>query len=589
MKLLPWAVAVGCLMLWPRALLQAAAPPDSPPSDPLELSTQIGVLLAELDNGRYEVRDRAAAELGRLVAEATPDRQKILATELRQSLISAETSFEVRAQIARWLPQLPADRPDLAGDVAAAELDRLVGQLDAESYGARLGAASRLGWFLGRPQLVVPVMLRLKERLADPQLAADRRALIEPLWKKARTAWLMSDPATWDLPPVSDERITQRINDLSTPSPPVAPGETWLVHATAERELLDILARDEDVPRVRESLAAALAIAPAEARGRLERVLEWTQPALVAEVWPSGIHSTIQHLLVDVPHQPEGALRVTHFDRIDERTAHCVSGNSLQTGDYPVGVAIPHPNPERSEQLAMFFHLTNLPTPRRRLWYEHYVELDEAQRLAAITRRTLQRAMDDRRALSDGELRLLDYLDAAEMSAYAGKYLLAIDDQPYTAAGQPGVGGPTSRHAQYCAALAMRGTAAAVPDLVEAIRAGRIRPPSEQSYQFPWLAVLTIAQRDEDRRLDAVLAGLIERSDRLFPSNEATADFDLGATAAAILLLRNGLSPQDHGLTAYGEPLLLEAKLTAYRFNSVESRNTVRRWWTNHAGGAPLP
>jgi len=589
MKFICSAAAIAFLVVLPPAIVQAMQPPDAVESDRLELLSRIDDLLAELDHSRFEVRDRAAAELELLVTRATPERQKVLAVEFRRRLISAETSFEVRTRVARWLPQLPTDRPEPVGDVTAAELDRLVRQLNAESYGVRLGAASRLGWYLAKPQLVTPVMLRLKERLADPRLAADSRILIDGLWKESRAAWLMSDPATWSLPPASDEQIARWIGDLSVPAPPVAPGETWSVHATAERELLDILARDEEVPRVREALTAALATAPAEAQPRLEQLLEWTRPALVAEIWQNGIHYTIQHLLVDVPQRPAGSDKLTHFDRIDDRTAHCVSGNSLQAGDYPVGVAIPHPNPERPDQLTVFFHLTNLPTPRRRLWYEHYVELNEAQRLAAITRRTIERAMDDRRALSDGELRLLDYLDADEISASAGKYLLATDDRPYTAAGQHGVGAPASRHARYCAALAVRGTGAAVPGLVEAIRAGRILPPTEQSHHFPWLAVLAIAQRDEDRRLDAVLAELIERNDRLFPSNEAMGEYDLGATAAAVLLARNGLAPQDHGLIAYPEPLLPEAKLNAYRFNSVEDRNTVRRWWNSRAGGTPLP
>ena len=46
-------------------------------------------------------------------------------------------------------------------------------------------------------------------------------------------------------------------------------------------------------------------------------------------------------------------------DRIDDETAHCVSGVNLSEGDYPVGGAFPHPK-ERSS----FFCLVNLPTPR---------------------------------------------------------------------------------------------------------------------------------------------------------------------------------------------------------------------------------
>src|SRR6185436_7373937 len=104
---------------------------------------------------------------------------------------------------------------------------------------------------------------------------------------------------------------------------------------------------------------------------RLRAVYEWTQPAMVAEIWSAQRHVTIQYLLVDVPQFPEGGLRATHFDSIDERTAHCVSGNSLVPGDYAVGVAIPHP-----EGREVMFHLQNLPTPRRRLAYTYKVKRD---------------------------------------------------------------------------------------------------------------------------------------------------------------------------------------------------------------------
>src|SRR4029078_5820862 len=90
----------------------------------------------------------------------------------------------------------------------------------------------------------------------------------------------------------------------------------------------------------------------ADAEARLREIADFARPAMAAEVWTHSSfdwehrqHVTVQHLLVDVPQYPEISTKATHFDRIDDKTAHCVSGNNLTPGDYPVGGAIPHPPP----------------------------------------------------------------------------------------------------------------------------------------------------------------------------------------------------------------------------------------------------
>ena len=93
-------------------------------------------------------------------------------------------------------------------------------------------------------------------------------------------------------------------------------------------------------------------------------MLDWTKPELVAEFWQGGHQTGEQHLVVGVPTLSPNAMKPTHFDRADDRVAHYVSGNSLSPGDYPVGEAFPHPLVEHG-----FFHLVNLPTPRRRMAY----------------------------------------------------------------------------------------------------------------------------------------------------------------------------------------------------------------------------
>ena len=121
---------------------------------------------------------------------------------------------------------------------------------------------------------------------------------------------------------------------------------------TAERELLDLLARDPYVPRVTAALRARLKRDPgAQAAARLQSLLDWTKPAIVAEIWqrPSpeiqqdrGC-ALRQNFLVGVSTLWPGAARPVLFDRVDDHVAHCVSGNSLSPGDYPVGEAFPPP------------------------------------------------------------------------------------------------------------------------------------------------------------------------------------------------------------------------------------------------------
>src|SRR5262249_10579265 len=144
------------------------------------------------------------------------------------------------------------------------------------------------------------------------------------------------------------------------------------------------------------------------AEQRLKSLYEWTRPAMVAEIWSGHHNVTIQYLLIDVPQFPEGGVRATHFDHIDDRTAHCVSGNSLTPGDYPVGVAIPHP-----EGRDVIFHLLNLPTPRRRLAYTYRAKRDEGTRLKELSQRTVDQVLADKRILSEQEITILMQLDSA--------------------------------------------------------------------------------------------------------------------------------------------------------------------------------
>ena len=69
-------------------------------------------------------------------------------------------------------------------------------------------------------------------------------------------------------------------------------------------------------------------------------------------------------------------------------------------------------------------------TTRRRMRYECEVQLDDAARWPVVSQQTLARILEDKRPLSGGEFRLLQDLDGAALSRFAGPYFQAVDDGP---------------------------------------------------------------------------------------------------------------------------------------------------------------
>ncbi len=322
---------------------------------------------------------------------------------------------------------------------------------------------------------------------------------------------------------------------------------------------------------------------------------------MVAEYWNQGRLLGIQHLYVGVPSRGPGAIRPSHFDRIDDQTAHCVSGQNLQPGDYPVGTAIAHPS---SSYPGSYFHLVNLPSPRRRMAYELLTDFDEAARLRALSRRTLDRFLAEKRPLSGKEILVAGQLDAGEVSRFVGKYFAAVDDRlpaPEERAElaarlfTPALGGlppPTpnkeipSLHGLLCEQLAQRGTAEAAAGLLQAIRDKRFLPPGPHSpRRREWITLLAIARRDPWPELDTWLASLVDRTERLV---EIPLDApELGATAAALLLTRRGQDPLRFGLKAVDEVLLPVVDLVGYRFPSAQGSARIHAWWSEQSSPAP--
>jgi len=460
--------------------------------------------------------------------------------------------------------RLPAAAEDPAEAAKAestrVEVQRLVEQLDSRSFEVRRRAAAQIEKLLGRPELESILAAEFSRALLRPETSFEVR------WRLER--WSAGLPDVPLRPPkeITSRQIDRLVEQLSD--------DSYAVRLGATQRLQWLLSQEEHLGKVKKELQAWLSKPlEAEAAQRLKKLLELAQPAMVAEYWYRRQHLSEQHLLVGVPSMAEGAQRPSHFDRIDEKTAHCVSGNTLSPGEYPVGVAFPHPTTEGA-----FFRLVNLPTPRRRLAYARYAKKDDSVRLAALSRQTLDRLLARKTALSEPELVMLCALDPREVSRFAGEYLLAVEDEPLPATGRPRTAGRPSRHAMLCAQLALEGTRLAVPGLLKAIEEHRFLPPTNVSrYRLHWLAALSIAVRDPWPGVDDWLAAQVGQTEMLIHPHPAAAE--VGATAAGVLLRRHGQVPSQFELKPVGDPLLGQYRIDGYRFAREDARKTVLRWW----------
>lgn len=529
-------------------------------------------LLAEVDSDRYDVRQRAIRRLEGMVAE--PGMAIHLSRQMQRVLVSPGTSLELRKHLERLQQRLPPAEPPALERVSDEEMDRLVRQLEDDSYGARLAAARRLEWLLRNPRLTHPILLRLKGRLGTEGLSPDARLALEPIYQRARGAWLTGDSVAASTPGASDAQISRWLDELAREVSPATP-QSIRGQKLARTELQDLLAQDAEVSRVRRALERRLEdrqLSPAGG-GRLRELLDLARPAMVAEYWEGRRHLGTQHLIVGQPSLSANQERASHFDRIDDQTAHCVSGQNLSPGDYPVGVAVPHPKNQGA-----FFHLVNLNTPRRRLGYTYRAEKSQTNRLQEISVRTLQRLLARKTALDERELALLEQLEPHEVSRFAGAVFQAVADRPPPAAEATVSGMPLSHHAAICLLLARDGTREAIPGLLKAIGDRRFLPPTPSTpYAMPYLAALSIAGRDPWPEVDLWLAGLISRTDALVHGSSHSPE--LGATAAGVLLWRHRQDSSQFGLEYVADETFQELGLSGYRFAGAEGRARVNQWW----------
>lgn len=594
-------VAVALFLAAARGLCNAADATDVVTLDDLPRIIEL------LGDSRFESRKQAAEQLASLVSRAD---SMALAQGIQRSLFDADISYEARRQLELLASTLPPVSLAPPRDVPSDELDRLIAALDATDFGRRVGAAARIGWLIGRPEIACQIITRLRPRLRERTFSIDARRRAEPIWQEARRVWLTSDPAHWRLPPLPDGEIGRRIDALVRPLPPLgdAAGQrpAQKVRSSvignsrarlefdrrladremAEADLLDLLVRDDLTGAVLSAIEERLAAGRIDddARRRLAQLALWARPAVALELWQDKQLAGIDRLLVGVPlaASPEraqlvgklAAERPTLFDRADDQLAHCANSDTLPKGDYPIGVFFAHPSPIGSG----LFVLHSLATPRQRLAYEYIVKLPPAQRLSTISRRTLDRLLAQRRPLRQAELMMCELLDERAVSQFASKYVQAVGDPSPPDRERENQAGRGCPYENLCGLLAEIGTPEAVPGLLAAMQSGKLpRATVDSPNDWPWMAILAILARDPGPDGERLLAGMLANEQRLRLASDSPCD--VGATAAAILLALHEVPPERFGLESAGDPFLAEFGGPGYRFTTPDGRQKVLDWW----------
>ncbi len=588
---------------------KARADPPARADQRTDLTARIQEKIADLDNPFYSVRCHAAEQMELWLRRT--DVASILSEQFEQLRVRPDLPLEIRWRISLWRKRLSASRSEPPQSVAADELQRLVRQLDDDSYALRVGASERLQWMAGSKRLAGPIMLHLRRRLADPWISEDCYRRVDSVWNVAWGAWLASDAPELNAESPSDGQIQNWLDEL-TRAPTERNQNAELRCRLARRQLLDALMQDRDVPRLKAAMQAR-ASADKNAAARLGEFIDMTRPAMVAESWSRGEQIFEQHLVPETPAQAPDDEHPLSFGTVNDETAHCESGAALPPGDYPVGIAFVPPNYDA--QHPAIFYLTYLPTPRRQIVYSYFVKADSAARLARLSRRTLDRYTSQKRQLDRDHLAALDQLDAREVSRFASRFFATMTDGPVAfdldqefafvhgrSTGQ--FGSRNSCFGAICAHLLTRGTREAAPGLIAALRQQSFRQPTPaEPYRLPWLAAFAIARRDPWPDVDAWLAANLDKLQtialdhdqqgrrlRRVPETPGTRGpasgyseetATIGAMAAALLARRHACRPAALGLLRTSDKQMEAFNLYGYRYGKPEDIERVRRWWNS--------
>ena len=187
--------------------------------------------------------------------------------------------------------------------------------------------------------------------------------------------------------------------------------------------------------------------------------------------------------------------------------------------------------------------------------------------------------------LNDSELGMLGQLDAHEVSRFASRYFLVVEDgmvdedfNQEASTSRNHLGSQNSRFGAICGQLALNGTREAAPGLLEAIRQRKfISPTPLGPYRLEWLAAFSIANRDPWPDVDAWLAENVDNQQTLLIDHADAAE--IGATAAGVLLARHRERPEAFGLQATVDSQLAEVKLSGFRYSTPEDAQRIRQWW----------
>ena len=540
--------------------------------------------IAELDDEQFARRQQALAQLARWSRDT--GKAPLLARQCAEVLARPQTTFQVRSELealARQLPEMPQATPPWKFEPA--DIPVVVDQLGADSWSAHDLAGRQLRAMMTQEKLLPPLFVELKRRATAANLTTEGRRTLEPLLHEAREAWLQSDPAKVPLPIPSARQMGQWIEDLTVLDDAEAAGR--FRREMAERELLDLIARDDTRDEALKLLKAKIDTSPDAATSTtLRTIADFARPAMAAEVWKDRENIFVQYLIIGEPQFNEGTTNPTHFDRIDENLAHCVTGNSLTEGDYPVRIAIGYPDHPGKDRM---FYLTNLPTARRRLLYEYQVKRDEAVRLREISERTVDHFLANKLVLDQTQVLVLAQLDPRIASKFAGKYLDTMPNARLLATAAE-LNEQSTVHAGICYVMTRMGTREALPAVERVARSGRLgKPRFESPIQMAWIAALSIAQRDPWPEVDQWLAALLDDTTPLVTSIDPPPQ--LGPTAAAVLLDHRGASMRPFGLDA-AEVIIGQCRFISYRYESDKDREDIQRWWkkeSSEAAANPTP
>ncbi|QGJ70165.1 Hypothetical protein PBC10988_18590 [Planctomycetales bacterium 10988] len=557
------------------------------PSQEAELKPYLQRLVDQLDHEESYLREEASRQLDQIAKET--NRPEMVARLLQAMISRPEVSFEVRFRLRRILKELPEVAIEVTEEIEEGEMARLVQLLEADNYSTRVGAKARLDRLAYAEAYAHELLVALKSKLAQRGLPPDSLNHLQKLYETAKGTWalaLLKDPSLEEaLLEVTEEQIAGWARRM---------GGDLHQREVAQRELIDLLIRGGDyIQQVRDGIEKELAeneeLSP-EARLQMNDLIQQTQPAMVAEYWAieessttgtSRKHRGIQHLLIDVPQLGPGALRPSHFDYCDDERAHCVSGNSLSPGDYPVHRAIPHPK----DPTSAIFHLVNLPTPRRRIAYDFYIErTPEPERLAEITEKTCLALAESGDALTSNEISMLSILEPNRTSEFVGKYFEQRSLSAAPAEDRPEFS--LRLDFEICEYLIEYGTTAAVPGLLKAIENDYFL---ELSARMPihvgWMVTFVLIDRDSPEATDAWLAGLISNQDKWLWHDFAEMG-DIGSIAAALLLERHQRLPTEFQLERFQVDDAISNSLDdfnvrfpLYRFTDPKGRQKVVRWW----------